>query len=181
MRPLRALRGLPARASGAGFLLRSFFQHSSEFEGIEVRGPKDFCDRVAAALRVLSTGASAAFDLCQRHFNLVIRSRHSGVDAKTRPAIVMLGQWVTSVSTAYLASGLAHEAHHCRLYWSYREREPRREVPREVFTGEEAERQCLEYQIAVLKQLGETEEVTECVRESIKTRYWNVAWHERTW
>ncbi|PYN90604.1 MAG: hypothetical protein DMD87_01410 [Candidatus Rokuibacteriota bacterium] len=93
----------------------------------------------------------------------------------------MLGQWVTSVSTAYLASGLAHEAHHCRLYWSYREREPRREVPREVFTGEEAERQCLEYQIAVLKQLGETEEVTERVRESIKTGYWNVAWHERTW
>jgi len=54
-------------------------------------------------------------------------------------------------------------------------------VPREVFTGEEAERQCLEYQIAVLKQLGETEEVTERVRESIKTRYWNLAWHERTW
>ena len=54
-------------------------------------------------------------------------------------------------------------------------------MPREVFTGEEAERQCLEYQIAVLKQLGETEEVTERVRESIKTGYWNVAWHERTW
>ena len=179
--PLKALRALRARASGAGFLLRSLFQHSSKVEGIEIRGPQDFCDRVAAALRVLSAGAPAAFDLCQRHFNLVIRSRHSGVDATTRPAIVMLGQWVTSVSTAYLASGLAHEAHHCSLYWSHREREPTREVPREVFSGEEAERQCLEYQIAVLKQLGETEEVTRRVCESIETGYWNVPWHERTW
>jgi len=93
----------------------------------------------------------------------------------------MLGQWVSSVSTPYLASGLAHEAHHCQLYWSYRESEPTREVPREAFGGEEAERQCLEYQIAVLKQLGETDEVTERLRESMKTGWWNVPWHERTW
>jgi hypothetical protein len=179
--PFSALRVFRARASGFGFLLLSLFQHSSEVEGIEIRGPHDFCDRVAAALRLLSADAPTAFDLCQRHFNLVIRSRHSGVNVTARPATVMLGQWATSVSTPYLASGLAHEANHCSLYWSYRDAKLTREVPRKVFSGEEAERQCLEYQIAVLKQLGETEEVTERLRESMKTEWWNVPWHERRW
>jgi hypothetical protein len=88
---------------------------------------------------------------------------------------------VTTVSTPYLASGLAHEARHCSLYWSYRDSEPARDVPTEVFSGEEAERQCVEYQIAVLKQLGETDEVVARLRESMKTEWWNVPWHERTW
>lgn len=175
------LRTFSARASGAAFLLRALFQHSSEVEGIGVRGPQAFCERVVAALRRLESGAPATFALCRQHFELVISSRHSGVDATARPAIVMLGQWATSVSTPYLASGLAHEAFHCSLYWSHRDSVPLQEVSREVFTGEEAEQQCVEYQIAVLQQLGEPEEVAMRLRESMKTEWWKVPWHERGW
>jgi hypothetical protein len=93
----------------------------------------------------------------------------------------MFGSWVADVSTAYLASGLAHEAKHCDLYWSRRERNPTQDVPDEVFSGSDAERQCVEYQIAVLKQLGETDNVIERLRESMQTEWWKVPWHERDW
>lgn len=93
----------------------------------------------------------------------------------------MVGQWVTRVPAAYLASGLAHEAHHCDLYWSYRDSHPARDVPSEVFSGEEAEHQCLEYQIGVLKRLGEPDDVVARLSESMKTEWWKVPWHERTW
>jgi len=162
-------------------LLRALFQQSLEVGGIKICGRQLFCDHVAAALRLLDAGVPAAFALCQRYFNLVIMSRHSGVDVAARPAIVMLGEWATSVSTPYLASGLAHEALHCSLYWSYRGRDPEREVPTEIFSGEDVERQCLEYQILVLKQLGETDEEASRLRDLMKTEWWNVPWHERTW
>lgn len=178
---LTALRAFVARARGAGFLLRALFQASSEVGGIEVCGPQAFCDRVVEALRLLRAGSPEAFALCQRHFNLVIKSRHSGVDVASRPAIVMLGDWATRVSSPYLASGLAHEAVHCSLYWSHHEHDPEQEVPPETYSGEDAEGQCLEYQIAVLKQLGEADEDASRLRDLMTTEWWNVPWHERTW
>ena len=178
---LRALRARVARGRGAIFLLRAFFQGSSEVRGIEIRGRQAFRDRVAAALRLLHAGAPAAFSLCEQYFDLVIMSRHSGVHVEMRPGIVMLGEWAIEASARYLASGLAHEAFHCSLYWSYRDRHPGRDAPTDVFSGERAERECLEYQISVLRQLGETEERAAHLRDLMKTEWWNVPWHERTW
>jgi len=175
------LRAFVARARGVGFLLRSLFQARSEVGGIEIRGRQAFCDQVAAALRLLRTEVPEAFALCQRHFDLVIMSRHSGVDVGMRPAIVMLGEPASTVSMAYLASDLAHEAMHCSLYRSYSDRDPDRDVPAAIYSGEDAERQCLEYQISVLKQLGETDADASRLRDLMKTKWWNVPWHERTW
>src|SRR5437773_768851 len=155
MGPPRALRAFLSRAYGVAFLVRAMFQTSSEVAGIKICGRQDFCEQVAAALRLLQVGSPAAFALCQRHFDLVIMSRHSGVDVRSRPGIVMVGDW-TKVSTRYLASSLAHEALHCSLYWSYRDKDPKRLVPAEVFSGRIAEGKCLEYQISVMKDLGET-------------------------
>ena len=178
---LRALRAWLARARGATFLLRALFQGSSEVGGIKIYGRQVFREQVAAALRLLHAGAPAAFSLCEQYFDLVIMSRHSGVHVATRPGIVMLGEWAIEASARYLASGLAHEAFHCSLYWSYRDRHPGRDAPTDVFSGERAERECLEYQISVLRQLGETEESAAHLRDLMKTEWWNVPWHERTW
>src|SRR5205085_10711774 len=71
---------------------------------------KNLCERVTAALRLLDSGAAEAFAPCQRHFDLVIMSRHSGVDVLSRRSVVMVGVWAYTVSTRYLAYVLAHES-----------------------------------------------------------------------
>ena len=179
---LGVLRQLIGTTRSVGVLLRSLLQGSSEVAGITVHGPQGFREQVAAALRLLDAEAPESFRLCERYFGMVIMSRHSGVDVQARPVIVMLGEWAASASPRYVACTLAHEAFHCRLYWSYREDHPgAHHVPREVFSGENAERECLEYQIEVLRQLGGTDQEASGLRDSLKTEYWKVPWLQRTW
>jgi hypothetical protein len=179
---LDLLRALIAYARQVIFLVRSLLQGSLEVERIAVFGRQKFRDNVAAALRLLRAQAPEAFGLCEQYFSVVIMSRHSGVDVTSRPAVVMLREWATRASPRYLASVLAHEAFHCRLYWSYREGHPGSDdVPPEIFSGETGERECVEYQIEVLKRLGGTDQEVSHLRDSLKTEYWKVPWHQRTW
>lgn len=179
MGPLRLLRGFIARAAGAAFLLRAFMHRPTHVAGIAIYGPPIFRDAVAAAVRLLNADAPDAFAFCARFIDTVVLSRHSAVTARRRPAIMMLGAWATSVSTPYLASTLAHEAFHCNLYWSHRESGGKRSS--HIESGVEAERQCLEYQITVLRVLGGTDVEASHLANQLSTEWWKVPLHERTW
>lgn len=167
--------------SGVAFVMRMLFQRPLEVDGIAIHGPQPFRDAVAAAIRLLASDAPDAFTLCQDLVSTVVMSRHSGVMANRRPAVVLLGDWVTRVSLPYLASTIAHEVYHCKLYWLYRDDNARSRVPAHIYTGEAAERQCIEYQTAVLKQLGGTEDEVRKLGDHMATEFWKVPWHERTW
>jgi len=177
----RLFAGFAARVAGIGFAIRAaLFQHSAEIDGIAIHGSRPFCEAVESALRRLAADAPEAFSLCKEFIETVVMSRHSGVMAKRRPAIVLLGDWVTRVSPPYLASTVVHEAYHCKLYWSHHDGEGK-PVPVDVYSGEAAERQCLEYQTSVLKQRGGTETELRHLREGMATEWWKVPWHERAW
>lgn len=176
----RSLRRFAARVSGIRFAIRALFQQSAEVDGIAIHGSLPFCESVGAALRRLASDAPEAFTLCRDFIDAIVMSRHSGVMAKRRPATVLLGSWATAVSVPYLGSTLVHEAFHCRLYWSHRDN-GRSNVPVELYSGETAERQCLEYQTSVLKRLGGTEVEVRHLSEGMATEWWKVPWHERTW
>lgn len=163
---LRRLRGIV-------LLLKSAFKEQRFVDDLAIYGSREFCDHVAAALELLRERAPAAFAQVKRYIDAVVMSRHSGVDAKKRPAM----KW----SVEYLASGLAHESHHCHLHWSYRASHPGEKVPEAIYSREEAERSCLEYQIAVFLELGGSEERAARIRESMATEWWLVPWEERTW
>jgi len=166
--------------SGVGFAIRALFQESAQVEGIAIHGSLAFCEAVGSALSRLASDSPDAFELCKDFIESVVMSRHSGVMAKRRPAIVLLGDWATGVSVPYLASTLVHEAYHCKLYWSHRDSSGSK-VPVDAYSGETAERQCLEYQTSVLKHLGGTEAELRHLSEGMATEWWKVPWHERTW
>lgn len=177
----RAVRSFIARTSGAVFLLRALMHRSSRVAGITVYGPSSFREAVSSALRLLETDAPDAFAFCARFIDAVVVSRHSGVMSHRRPAIVMLGDWATTVSAPYLASTLAHEAFHCHLYWSHRDSASGPRVAAAIASGAEAERRCVEYQSSVLRLLGGSDDDANHITNQLATEWWTVPWHERTW
>jgi hypothetical protein len=177
----RLVRSLSARLFGAAFVVRALFQESRKIDGIRIYGPPNFREAVAAALHRLASDAPDAFALCKRFVEAVVIARNSGVSSNRRPAIVLLGHWATQVSLPYLASTLVHEAYHCQLYWSSHESSSGKKVPAHLYSGEEAERACIEYQTSVLKQLGGSDAEAQHLRDQMATEWWKVPWHERTW
>lgn len=179
--PFRAFRAFVARVLGAGYVTRMLLQRSLQVGSIAIYGPPAFRERVAAALRLMAAGAPEALSMCERFVDTVVMSRHSGVTSHRRPAIVLLGRWVTTVSPSYLASALAHEAFHCSQYWSHRDRQPKTTVPIAIYSGAAAEQRCLDFQVAVLTQLGGSEAELSHLSASMATEWWRVPWHDRAW
>lgn len=52
------------------------------------------------------------------------------------------------------AGALAHEAYHCELYRRVEQSAAGGQVPRQAYSGENAEALCLKYQCDVLRRLG---------------------------
>jgi len=74
------------------------------------------------------------------------------------------------------AGGLAHESYHCKLYMDYQKEHPEtKKVPKSAHSGEDAERQCLKYEIEVLKKLGADKKLIDYLENrAMKTRWWEV-------
>ncbi len=135
-------------------LLRSLadllFRKSTIIAGIEVRGRSEFIRRSEEALALLRD--LPQFADIQRHIAIIKQGRRSGMWAqKNRPTFVV-GRRTWSHSALWYAGAIAHDAYHSKLYHDARRESAK--PPADCWTGPEAERECLGYQIEALKALG---------------------------
>jgi hypothetical protein len=124
---------------------------SETIAGIEVRGNAAFRARTREALELL--GAAAAIPLVQENVAMIRQGRRSGMRAWASPPTFVVGAATWRHSALWYAGAIAHDAYHAKLYHEARRVGGGAEPAPGAWTGADAERQCLDFQYAVLKTL----------------------------
>ena len=126
------------------------FRRSTIIAGIEIRGRSEFVRRTEEALELLRN--LPHFPEIQRHIAIIKQGRRSGMWAQAKRPTFAVGRRTWSHSALWYAGAIAHDAYHSKLY-----HDAKRETanpPPDCWTGPEAERKCLAFQIEALKALG---------------------------
>lgn len=98
-----------------------------------------------------------------------------------KPPRYQVGKETRNAGTIWYAGTIAHDSCHSKLYIDYLVSNPSNSVPNEVWTGREAEEQCLDVQYDALAKIGADQNTLDYVQNVINTEYWNVDYNNRWW
>lgn len=169
-----------AKIRGVASIIRSLLAGQSEYEAISVFGDEEYRKVVIEALRLLRERAPDNWPIIKKHIKTLCRSRSSFVFVPLLPATAYLNV-PTGSPPEFVAGNIAHEAFHCFLYWEFASSNPGMDVPEDIYSGEEAEQKCVEFQCSVMKALGVSEKVLAAYKEAPEFRCWEIPWELRDW
>lgn len=128
-----------------------FLYKTEFFDGIEITGRPKFLARTREALELLRP--TPFFPGIQRHIAVIRQGRRSGMRADAEKPAFIVGRRTWSHSALWYAGAIAHDSYHSRLYHDEKARTGKN-PPVDCWTGKEAERKCLAFQIEVMAALG---------------------------
>lgn len=131
------------------------------FVGVEVRGTPAFLAQAEDALELLS--ATRYFGEIRRFAPAIREGSRSGMKAYGREPLCVVARPTWEHSAVWLASVIAHESRHAKLYHTAKTQGGNREPPAETWTGIDAEKQCLAFQREVLRELDAERRVIDYV------------------
>src|SRR5258705_6649488 len=146
----------------------------TRYDSIIIRGTPEFKAQVENALTLLKMNSPAAYAIATNYIGIIEQGKHSGMGAWLKVPKFELNDRTAFYSLTWCAGAIAHDSYHSKLYADYRREHPEaRRVPDKIWTGESAEKQCLEHQLAVLKDIGApTHEIEWTAAPG--NRYWDV-------
>jgi hypothetical protein len=165
-------------------IIRALFGKKRIYGTVTVRGNEEFISATIKALELLKEKTPEAHELVQKHIGDIVSGKPSGVFPDILwlgPTFVIMGPAYSEGSTIEYAGAIAHEAYHCELYTQGENDNPSNAVPPNTYSGEHAERLCLQYQCAVLRKLGLDEENIKEYESGLHTRWWEVPFERRDW
>jgi hypothetical protein len=101
--------------------------------------------------------------------------------AYENPPRYVVGDATRNAGTVWFAGTIAHDAGHSKLYHDYLTANPGQPVPNDVWTGEKAEKTCLEAQQDALGKIGGTQAQLDYVSNIINSQYYNIPYDQRWW
>lgn len=142
-----------------------------------------------ASCQAATRDALNALKRAPRHYEMATKyigviecvPQGSGMFAADNPPRFAVGEATKNVGTLWYASGIAHEAGHSKLYHDYKINNKSSWVPAEIWSGEAAERICLEAQYDAMKQMGGSQAELDHIKNSINSRYFEVPYGDRWW
>ena len=105
----------------------------------------------------------------------------SGMAAWEEPPVFLVGEVTLTAGTIWYAGTIIHDACHSKLYHDYLAMNSVPSTPGEVYSGREAEAQCLAAQLDALRGIRAPSYMLDSVREGIDSEYWEVPYDERYW
>ncbi len=120
---------------------------------VEIMGSAKFTDQIVKALTLLKSKAPDAYSIVINYVKRIEQGERSGMWAYKTPPTYEIADKTAFYSLTWCAATIAHDSFHSKLYHDYKTRhgEP---VPDSIWTGTEAEKQCMEHQITVMSLIG---------------------------
>jgi hypothetical protein len=164
-----------------------FKQSYSELvDGIEIKGSPAFLVYTKEALELLRP--TPFFNVIPHYVAVIQQGKRSGMRAYAKRPTFVVGKRTWSHSALWYAGAIAHDSYHSKLYHDARERGGGK-PPADCWTGREAEKKCLAFQIKVMKTLGADAETVAYLEEVEKNptyqghthgwRSWRDYWYRR--
>jgi hypothetical protein len=130
--------------------------------GVEISGSDEFLSRTKEALDLLRP--TPFFSEIQRTIALITQGKRSGMRAYAKRPAFVVGKRTWSHSALWYAGAIAHDSYHSKLYHDTRESSGEK-PPADCWTGIEAEKKCLAFQIKVLEMLNADAETVAYLEE----------------
>lgn len=143
-----------------------------------------FISATTDALHLLEK--SQNFLTAKPYIGIIQEGDHSGMSAWLTPPTYSVNKTTWSAENLWYASTIAHDAYHSYLYHKYLEQHPgETSVPADVWTGKQAEIDCMTYQKKVLDEICTADRCTvfdNYLTELMKNpKYQLGSYEERNW
>lgn len=149
---------------------------------ITVKGDNACVLETEQALGLLREKAPVHYDIITKYIGVIECSdRGSGMYAWEEPPRYQVGKPTRDAGVIWYAGTIAHDSCHSKQYHDYLSNNPSGSVPDDVWTGREAERQCLDVQYDALTKIDADQAFLDYVRNSINSEYWNVGYDNVWW
>ncbi len=149
---------------------------------IEIIGDNDFVEETNKALNLLKSKAPIHYAIIERYIGVIEWvEAGSGMFAWEDPPLYRVGEVTVNEGTIWYAGTIVHDSVHSKQYHDYLAENPSGPVPDEVWTGENAEAQCLNVQHDALEKIGADQQTLDWIKSVIETKYWEVPYEERWW
>lgn len=119
----------------------------------EIVGSLRFSNQVSQALILLKSRDTNAYAIVTNYVGRIQEGARSGMRADQTPPTYEMSDKTANYSITWCAATIAHDSFHSKLYHEYGASH-RGSVPDSVWTGREAERQCMKHQLLVMEHIG---------------------------
>ena len=149
---------------------------------IEIIGGDDCASKTNHVLDLLRNKAKIHYDTIIKYVGIIeCTESQSGMHVWEDPPRYQVGKATVDAGTIWYAGTIAHDACHSKQYHDYLLNNPSSSVPSDVYTGRNAEAQCLDVQYDALNKIGATQETLDYITKIINSEYWDVDYDERWW
>jgi len=129
------------------------------FEGIEIRGTREFIRNTEKALYLLFSNSNSFLEV-KRYLGRIQQSKSSGMNISGKLPTAEIGEKTFKSSSIWYASSIAHETYHSLLF-----HQGGKKLNGDGWTGTVAEQECIAFQLQVLKELSADKYLIEYVIE----------------
>lgn len=149
---------------------------------IKIIGDDDCVSKTNQALDLLRNKAKSHYDTIVKYVGIIeCTESQSGMHVWENPPRYQVGKATINAGIIWYAGTIAHDACHSKQYHDYLLNNPSSSVPSDVYTGRNAEAQCLAVQYDALSKIGATQETLDYITNIINSEYWDVDYGERWW
>jgi hypothetical protein len=161
---------------------KSIEKKSSVVFPVKISGDADCVQKTNQALSLLQKKSSGDFGKVIKNLGVVeCGAEGSGAFVWENPARFKVGLATYQAGEMWYASTLVHESCHVEQYRNYSSSHPGGWVPSEIFSGSEAESQCLLEQYNELASLGAGQSLLDYTKKIAETNYWDIPYEKRWW
>lgn len=121
-------------------------------DGVAVRGDAAFVERTREALRLIEAASRETYTGLTRQVLTIRQHGRSGAEVVSRQ--INVADPTSRYSPTWYASSLVHDCRHIAQYQDYLAAYPDRSVPYSIYTGPDAEMNCMVAQIDILERMN---------------------------
>ncbi len=149
---------------------------------IQIIGTDNCVTQTNEALSLLRNKSKTHYDIVITYIGVIeCTDTQSGMHAWEKPPRFQVGNATRNAGTIWYAGTIVHDAWHSKQYNDYVLTQGTTAVPAEVYSGKNAEAECLDMQHDALSNIGATQSTLDYIQEVIKSEYWNVDYDKRWW
>lgn len=149
---------------------------------LSIKGDRDCIVNTNQALDLLKNKAKEYYDLVNKYIGVIdCKEQGSGMAAYEKPPRFIAGRATRDAGEIWYAGSIVHDSCHSRQYNDYLLKSLLKTVPDNVWTGKNAEKECLDIQYEALKKIGASQVTLDSVRNALNTNYWEVDYSQRWW
>lgn len=149
---------------------------------IQIKGDAACKSSTLDALKLLNDSAPTHYATAIKYIGIIeCAPQGSGMFAAENPPRQLVGDNARSAGAVWYAGGIVHESCHSKLYHDYKAAHPGQLVPPDAWSGESAEKTCLDFQYDALTKVGGTQDQLDYIKNVINTKYYEVSYSQRWW